>query len=129
MGNGSKSSATPPHLPTLSRRFLRYGRDGVLGPLFAFLALGSFGRRWEWSHAGGPLGSAVGWTVAASVVLLLAKRWWIIAACPPAWVAAQALFHFLGEQRPSYLVLGLASLAATVAICWLGMWLDKRHGR
>jgi len=117
------------HIPTLSRRFLRYGRDGILGPLFAFLALGSFGRWWDWSHVGGPMGSAVGWTVAAVVVLVLAKRWWIVGACPPAWVAAQALFHFLVEQRPSYLLVGLASLAATAAICWLGMWLDHRHGR
>jgi len=75
------------------------------------------------------MGSAVGWTVAAVVVLVLAKRWWIVGACPPAWVAAQALFHFLVEQRPSYLLVGLASLAATAAICWLGMWLDHRHGR
>lgn len=62
------------HIPTLSRRFLKYGRDGILGPLFAFLALGSFGRWWDWSHVGGPMSSAVGWTVAAAVVLVLARR-------------------------------------------------------
>lgn len=117
------------HIPTLSRRFLKYGRDGILGPLFAFLALGSFGRWWDWSHVGGPMSSAVGWTVAAAVVLVLARRWWVVGACPPAWVGAQAFFHFLVEQRPSYFLVGLASLAATVAICWLGIWLDHRRGR
>jgi hypothetical protein len=112
------------HVPTLSRRFLSYGRDGILGPLFAFLALGCFGRWWDWSHGGGPMGGAVGWTVGASVVLLLAKRWWVVGACPLAWVAAQSLLHSLVEQRSSHLLLGLMFLAAVVAVCGLGMWLD-----
>ena len=110
------------NLPTLSRPLLKYGRDGILGPLFALLVLFSFGRWWEWLHGGGPMWAAAAWTIAAGASLLLAKHRWFVAGCPLAWVAGQSYLLLFLEGGWRYFELGTASAVLTVTFFALGVW-------
>jgi len=115
------------HIPTLSRPFLRYGRDGVLGPAFALFALFSFGRWWEWVHNDGPVGAAVVWTVAAGTALVLAKRRWFVAAFPLAWIAAQSYLHLFLQGGWEYFLVGTASAVLAVTLFAVGIWTEQRQ--
>lgn len=127
LGQGRAREWCERNIPTLSRPFLKYGRDAALGPLFALLSLFSFGRWWDWSQGRGPMGAAAAWTAAAAVPLLTAKRWWFVAMCPFAWIGGQSYFHFLVDRSPLYLLVGTASFVAAALICGLGIWLDPRR--
>lgn len=110
-------------MPTLSRRFLKWGRDYPLGLAFGLLAALSFGHWWDYTHGLGSAESAAFWTVAAAAVLFLAKRWWVVTAFLPGWIAAQSYLHFVVEGKTAYLLVGTASLAALAAVLALGWWL------
>jgi hypothetical protein len=117
------------HTPTLSRLFLKYGRDGILGPLFALLALFSFGRLWEWSNGSGSAGTAAVWTLVAAVPLLLAKRRWLVAACPLLWVAAQSYLHVFLKGGWKYFLVGTVSAVFAVTLIAFGMQADRPQPR
>jgi hypothetical protein len=115
------------HMPTLSRRFLVYGRDYPLGLVFSLLAVYAFGRWWAWFHRAGPPVTALASTAAAAVPLVLARRRFFVAACPFAWIAGQSYLHLLLEGNREYFLVGTLSTVVGVVLFALGMRAGERR--
>jgi hypothetical protein len=110
------------HLPSPSRRFRKYGRDTVLGPLFTLCILLSVARWWSVAHGEGSVQAALGWTAAAGVAMLLGKRRWLVAACPFGYVAFQSHIHLLLGGGGKFFIVGTGAAAIAVALCAIPAW-------
>jgi len=114
------------HLPSLSRRFRKFGRDTLLGPFFTLSAIMTVGRWLSWRRGEGALIAAVGWTALAATAVILGKKPWLILGCPFAYIAGQSYIHVLLGGGEKFLLVGTAAAAVAFALFALAEWKDVR---